>query len=109
MCGDVGVRASEAMECEGQCLNGGVCNNGVCQCSKKYEGPVCQFALDGDDAGLDLDQGVFTFYAVMIILILIIGGAAYYLMMKGSRGIFSPDDGRATGPNNGQPRLQGGF
>lgn len=36
MCGDVGVRTSTALECEGQCLNGGVCNNGVCHCSKHF-------------------------------------------------------------------------
>lgn len=62
-------------------------------------------------AGIDLDQGVFKFYAFMIVLIAIIGGAAYYLLMKAQnqRNIFSQDDGRISDRADGRPGNKASF
>ena len=103
----MGVRSLEAMECEGQCLNGGVCNNGVCQCGKKYSGSVCQFEMEEEERSLDLDQGsgVFTFYLLLLVLIIVIGGTAFYVLKGKSapRSVNDQDDGRIIAPNDGLP------
>jgi len=44
MCSDIEVLGNaDIPECYGQCLNGGICQNGKCVCTYSYSGSNCQF------------------------------------------------------------------
>jgi hypothetical protein len=54
------------------CLNGGVCNNGVCVCPKQYTGNVCQFLAEGVEeanlqSGLESTSSFSTFFLIMVV------------------------------------------
>jgi F0F1-type ATP synthase membrane subunit a len=72
------------------CLNGGVCNNGVCVCPKQYTGNVCQFLAEGVEeanlqSGLESTSSFSTFFLIMVVLILVLLGVAIYLQRNMSK------------------------
>lgn len=42
MCADIEILGGDIEDCSGQCMNGGMCVNGGCQCRKGYTGNFCQ-------------------------------------------------------------------
>ncbi|XP_022097519.1 uncharacterized protein LOC110982993 isoform X2 [Acanthaster planci] len=51
-------------DCEGLCLNGGICVNGICECAEGFQGEQCEFSLGGGlcspacENGATCEQGV---------------------------------------------------
>jgi len=41
MCADIEILGGDVEDCPGQCMNGGMCVNGGCQCRKGYSGAFC--------------------------------------------------------------------
>lgn len=42
MCSDISITSGKIDDCAGQCMNGGMCLNGKCNCRKGFEGNFCQ-------------------------------------------------------------------
>ncbi|CAI2377507.1 unnamed protein product [Moneuplotes crassus] len=41
VCSEISLKEGENISCEGKCVNGGTCFNGVCLCASGYQGKYC--------------------------------------------------------------------
>ena len=68
-CADIIVQKVKpflVQKCEPSCKNGGVCQNGVCKCSKMFEGPACETQVES--------SGSFSYILFIVLIALVIVG-----------------------------------
>jgi len=73
-CSDLMIIGNKVENCMAKCLNGGACVNGVCVCTKNFNGDFCENdTTESSNAGW-----------ILLILVLIagLGAAAYFLFQK---------------------------
>ncbi len=76
MCADVEILGGDVEDCSGQCMNGGMCVNGGCQCRKGFTGNFCQikeFVPDNTNYAKYLKYFLFFIVMVLIIIALLFG------------------------------------
>ncbi|CAF1091235.1 unnamed protein product [Adineta ricciae] len=54
---DISLNISASTDCALSCMNNGTCGNGVCLCTSKYIGPVCQYENPCANRNLCLNGG----------------------------------------------------
>lgn len=111
------------MECNGMCLNGGICANGVCQCQESFEGSNCQnikevIVLEKSvpwTTGIEVSWSLIFFYAGTIVLIVVLFGISFWAFRQTKIAIEKAEKERAkeeveerhkdgiTAPNSGAP------
>jgi len=86
-CADIQLLGGKIEDCSGQCMNGGVCLNGECQCRNGFEGNFCQITTYvPDKTNYSLYLKYFLVFIVMIIIIIgFLFGA--YVLYKNSQKI----------------------
>jgi hypothetical protein len=75
-CADIEILGGDIEDCSGQCMNGGMCVNGGCQCRKGYTGNFCQikeFVPDNTNYAKYLKYFLFFIVMVLIIIALLFG------------------------------------
>mmetsp|Transcript_32936 Transcript_32936/g.50366 ORF Transcript_32936/g.50366 Transcript_32936/m.50366 type:complete len:124 (+) Transcript_32936:642-1013(+) len=85
MCSDIQVLNGKIEDCSGQCMHGGVCMNGECDCRKGFEGKFCQIVeAIPDKTNYALYLRYFLLFIVMIlcIILLLIGSYLIYKKIK---------------------------
>ncbi len=79
-CADLIIEEKVQVEdCGGNCLNGGVCQNGECKCRSNYSGQFCQYKESAGGSGL---LWYFLVFAVLILIIAGLGFASYTFWKK---------------------------
>lgn len=82
MCTDIELLNGKIEDCSGQCMNGGVCLNGGCECRKGFSGNFCQiieYVPDKTNYTLYLKYFLFFIIMVLTIIAFLFGG---YLLFK---------------------------
>jgi len=86
MCADVEILGGDVEDCSGQCMNGGMCVNGGCQCRKGFTGNFCQikeFVPDNTNYAKYLKY--FLFFIVMVLIIIALLFGAWLLFKNAGR------------------------
>lgn len=82
MCSDIELLNGVIEDCSGQCMNGGMCLNGACNCRKGFTGTFCEnveYVPDKTNYTQYLKYFLFFIIMVLIIIALLFGG---YLLFK---------------------------
>ena len=80
MCSDIALMSGKISDCSGQCMNGGVCLNGKCECRKGYSGDFCQ-VVEYVPVKTNYTKylKIFLLYVIMILIIIALLVGAYFL------------------------------
>lgn len=76
-CADIEIIGGEVPDCYGQCLNGGICQNGACVCAAGFSGSNCQYS---DNSAVKMeDLYILLIYLLWILLIIVLFAATFFL------------------------------
>lgn len=80
---NIEVKNSTESECTLPCLNGGICNSGVCFCSNNYSGRQCEISYG---KGTFIDQ---KFAIAICILCIVLGSSCVWCAVSGYQKLFA--------------------
>lgn len=85
-CSDIEILSGKIEDCSGQCVNGGMCMNGNCQCRKGYQGKFCEIVeYVPVQTNYTLYLKYFLFFIVMLLAIVALLAGAYLLFQNASK------------------------
>ena len=83
MCSDIQILNGKIEDCSGQCMHGGVCMNGQCDCRQGFSGKFCEVVdVVPDKTNYVLLLKYFLLFIVMILMIVIFIVLSMFIFKK---------------------------